>query len=109
MHIYQTRINPERGGSVENINGAKKVGIIIPQRVYMKYTLENPTDTGFKINNINDENFLIGKTFIYETDQSSQNLITSLSFSPVPGVDWNDNDYINNDLRQIIVDYVKEE
>ena len=107
MAIYQERINPESGGSVNNINGAKKVGIIIPQRVYMKYVLSNINNqNGFEIT-LNNKNFLIGKTFIYETDESSQGLITSLSFPSVSGVNWNNNDFINNDLRQIIVDYVK--
>lgn len=116
MAIYQKRINPNNPEPINIINGAKKIGIIIPQRVYMKYVLlkkqeqEEQEVTGFEItlttkNNVLN-NFLIGKTFIYETDQSSQNLITSLSFPQVSGIDWNDKDYINNDLHQIIVDYV---
>lgn len=126
MKFYQKQIDPSTGEQTINNLNARKIGITIPERIYMKGILSNENWQGFRItitfSNEEEKVFYIGKTFIYETEDryeiQDQNIIqqtgqiiygpqiSEITF-PQIHADWAEEDYINNNLRYILVDYVR--
>lgn len=115
--IKQYKINTPTapgGNIIQDLGLVKKIGISIPQYLFMyNANPPNPEDPEDIPSNIccliNGQKFQLGRTFIYETDQGSDESmnpnITSLSFPDIQ-LPTRDSDARVFPVNQILVDVV---